>query len=229
MKTSLNFPQAVADYVLLLNKKYPEKTILELVGTRYALSGNERSMLYRGVTTAEKSEKRKKRLIEKDRLKNQVLHIDMFNVLFTIAAYLRGYPVFVSNDGILRDASESHGCTDWVEHLERAADLMGKCLPELKLKKIIFYLDNPMEACRFFLEKSHLLTQNAGIDHETVIHDSPDHLIRNAKEGVLATSDSTIIERSELPVFDLPGYVINFNFEPKLFRLDDCRLGDLTI
>ena len=63
-----NFRQAWEDYILLLNKKYPEKSIHELVSTRYSLSHFERSMLYRGITSIEKAEKRKNKLLTIEQL-----------------------------------------------------------------------------------------------------------------------------------------------------------------
>jgi hypothetical protein len=52
---------------------------------------------------------------------------------------------------------------------------------------------------------------------------SPDHLIREAEEGVIASSDSTIIDKSALPVFDLPKYVLENSFSPHILNLSDIK------
>jgi hypothetical protein len=57
------------------------------------------------------------------------------------------------------------------------------------------------------------------LDHEVVIHDSPDHLLTKANEGFLASSDSSIIDRSVLPVIDLPRAVLEFHFEPEFYSI----------
>jgi len=49
MKLSDGFFQAVCDYRYLLGHGYPQKSILKLVGDRYALPSHERVMLYRGL------------------------------------------------------------------------------------------------------------------------------------------------------------------------------------
>jgi hypothetical protein len=220
MVFSENFHEALKDYILLLNKHYPLKTIHELVATRYALSHFERSMLYRGITTNEKAGKRKARLITIEQLSNRTMHIDLFNVLYTLAAYLRGFPVFISNDSLMRDASESHGSGEWEVHLEKSLDLLLKSLAGLKIIKAVIYIDNPLEHSKVISEKLEQILKGSKPLIETINDPSPDHLIREAKDGIIATSDSTIIDKSALPVFDLPRAIIEFHFKPKLLRFD---------
>jgi len=219
-----NFRQAIEDYTHLLNKKYPEKAIHELVSTRYSLSHFERSVLYRGITTNEKAGKRKARLITIEQLRNQSLHIDLFNVLYTLAAYLRGFPVIIANDGLLRDASESHGSGEWEVHLDKGLELLIKSLAGMKFGKAVIYIDNPLEHSKVIAEKLEQILTGSKSLIETITDPSPDHLIREAKDGIIATSDSTIIDKSKLPVFDLPRTVLEFHFEPKLLRLDDWSI-----
>ncbi|MFO7614519.1 MAG: DUF434 domain-containing protein [Bacteroidales bacterium] len=229
MQITDNFRQAMQDYIFLLEKKYPEKTIHNLISTRYALNHFERSILYRGLTTQQTAEERKKRLLvlnnsdQKQETRNPEpfpLHIDLFNVLFTIAAYLRGYPVYLSNDGIVRDASESHDCTGWAEHLEKALYILLQDLEHIKSSRNLFYIDSPMPLCSHFGEIITAAAKNSKSLIEIILDESPDHLLRNATEGILATSDSTIIDKSLLPVLDIPHYLLEKRFGAKLLRLD---------
>jgi hypothetical protein len=224
MLITQNFRQAIVDYTHLLNKKYPEKTILEMIATRYSLSHFERSIIYRGITTEEKAEKRKSRFVISKKLTRQVLHIDLFNVLYTLAAYLRGFPVFISNDGLLRDASESHGSGEWEVHMAKGLELLMGDLDGLKLIKAVFYVDNPLEHYQVILEKLNVLSNGLITEIKIISDPSPDHLMIDAKDGILATSDSTIIDKSSLPVFDLPRAVLEFHFEPKLLRLNQITI-----
>jgi len=221
MNFSLNFRQAMEDYILLLNKKYPEKAIHELISTRYSLSHFERSMLYRGITTNEKSGKRKARLITIEQLSNRTLHIDLFNILYTLAAYLRGFPVFISNDDLIRDASESHGTGEWEVHLDKSLDLLIKSLADLKIQKAVIYIDNPLQHGLAISEKLTELVNHSKPVIEIIRDPSPDHLIREAKEGIIATSDSTIIDKSALPVFDLPRHILESSFNRPVINLAD--------
>ncbi len=44
------FKDAVRDYRFLLDRSYPQKASIKLVGDRNQLTGQERSLLYRGVS-----------------------------------------------------------------------------------------------------------------------------------------------------------------------------------
>lgn len=220
MQHSENFKQAMQDYIFLLNKKYPEKSIHELVSTRYALNHFERSMLYRGITTKEKAENRRSRLITIEQLDTRTLHVDLFNVLFTVAAYLRGFPVYYSNDGLVRDASESHDSNEFVEHLVKSLDLLLDFTGSLKISKIIFYLDNPLHLSGMMAKQIETRAPALKVGIEIIRDESPDHLVRGAAEGVIATSDSSIIDKSSLPVLDLPRHLLEKAFRPNLLNLE---------
>ena len=99
------FKYAIRDYLYLLEKNYPQKGIIKLIGDRYALSGTERTMLYRGIATRENCLARKQKLALVKELKKASLYIDGYNVMITIGSYLNGNTVYISNDHILRDAS----------------------------------------------------------------------------------------------------------------------------
>jgi hypothetical protein len=45
MQFTEHFRKALNDYIFLLEKKYPEKTVLEMVSTRYSLNQPKRSIL----------------------------------------------------------------------------------------------------------------------------------------------------------------------------------------
>ena len=45
-----NFKNAIIDYSYLLEKDYPHKAILKIIGDRYLLTGLQRSILFRGIT-----------------------------------------------------------------------------------------------------------------------------------------------------------------------------------
>jgi hypothetical protein len=221
MQFTEHFRLALQDYIFLLEKKYPEKNILELVSTRYALNHFERSILYRGISISEKAKKRQDRLITIEQLGNGLLHIDLFNVLFSVAAYLRGYPVYLSFDGLVRDASESHGSGDWEIHLEKGLELLIEFLGNSTIQKAFIYLDNPLEYGLAISEKLRELTKTEKPAIKIIADPSPDHLIRESTSGIIATSDSTIIDKSTLPVFDLPKYILESSFTPHFIYLTD--------
>jgi hypothetical protein len=46
------FTSACRDYFYLIDKNYPERGSLKIVGDRYRLSGDQRTILYRGYLPA---------------------------------------------------------------------------------------------------------------------------------------------------------------------------------
>ena len=57
------FKQACRDYYYLIDRNYPERGTLKLIGDRYRLSGDQRTVLYRGISSQERSDMRKMLLV----------------------------------------------------------------------------------------------------------------------------------------------------------------------
>ena len=215
MDFSENFNIAIKDYKYFLKRKYPQKSILKLVGDKYMLTGKERAMLFRGITTNEKIKKRKNILIKNNKnIKDKSLHIDAYNVLITIGSYLNGSLVFIGNDDFLRDASEMHGKIFRDKLIIRAVNLTLKYLKKQRVKSADFYLDEPVsksgELCREI--RKDLIANNIHGDAKTC--NSPDYILKNIDNGIICSSDSTIIDNSNVGVFDLARKVILFHFNP---------------
>ena len=102
-----SFKQAVKDYSFLMDKDYPEKSTLKLVGDRYRLTGLQRTVLFRGITSTGKTRSRQSKITHDP--KGKKLYVDGYNVLFTIMNYLMGKTVFICNDGFMRDSGGTYG------------------------------------------------------------------------------------------------------------------------
>src|SRR4030067_2451505 len=97
--------KAAEDFRHLLNRGYPRKVTLELVGNRYGLTFDQRLLLHRGVFSDSDSRSRRKRQISVRDLRDQDLAVDGHNVLITIEAGLSGRPLILAHDGFIRDIS----------------------------------------------------------------------------------------------------------------------------
>jgi hypothetical protein len=214
------FKTAAADYVSWLEKKYPQKTILKLVGDRYSLNSIQRSVLYRGITTKENSTKRKSRLIHEHDIVKKVLHIDAFNVLITIVSYINGQTVFISTDGLLRDCTEAHGRSVKPEILDKVLDLIMQYIASIPVAEAIFYVDEPVNQSADIFNRIQTMLQNHSISGKALILQSPDILIKNLNHGICASSDSVIIDKSVIPIFDLPYHCISHHYNPKFIDLN---------
>jgi hypothetical protein len=196
------FKDALTDYYYLLNKNYPEKETLKLVGDRFRLTGVQRTILFRGITSKEKASNRKSRRIPIEDLKGKELYIDGYNVLFTIMNYLLGKMVFIGNDGILRDSGGAYGKIEKEEIFYKAAGTLMDFVQQRDIENITMYLDQPVSN-----SQSHVIQlkkmQQEKIKGEVCLLHSVDNRLKQIKGGVIATSDSEIIDHTPGKIIDL--------------------------
>jgi len=214
------FRTAVVDYHMLLDRGYPEDALRDLVGNRYRLSRCERAILYRGVCSSDDAGRRAQRRAPYDPGGSDPLWVDTLNVLYTLANYLLGRPVFVGTDGWLRDVGEAHGRMIPARVLQRAVDLLvshasglSDCGSETAAdqradcRPVRCILDatadiTPAVADILAGSSAIALSMEQGADQFLVARET----------GLVATSDSRIIDRCLRPVIDLPRFLLQERF-----------------
>ena len=176
------------------------------------LSGEMRQVLYRGIaaTSAAQSRQRKIGTVRKG---DHVL-IDTYNVLFTVNNYLLGKHLFLSNDGMLRDAGEMRGRIINKPQFSRSVSLMLEVLQGWTDVTIIHYLDEPVSfSGRLSIELSKDMAQ-MGMEGEAHVVKSPDRMLMDEKSDAICTSDSVIIDHYGGKVIDLPHELLTKYFNP---------------
>jgi len=194
------------DFRYLLNRRYPRKAGLELVGNRYGLTFDERHLLHRGVFSRMDSQARRKKKVSAREIRNKDLAIDGHNVLITIEAALSGRPLVLADDGFIRDISGLSGSFTKSETTETAIQLILNVLKKWKPRKTLFLFDAPIsmsgklaEEIRDRLKRENLLGDAKAVKvPEKILIGFP---------GVIATSDTAIINPSK-KVLDLAGYIL---------------------
>jgi len=218
-KPSESFQPAIQDYILLLERKYSQKSILKLVGDRYKLNRTERSMLYHGIASNAENISRPRKLIHGNSIQNQLLYIDGFNQILTIASYLNGNLVYISTDNLLRDASEIHGKVFRKELLERSLNLILEYCNSLKLNNLILYIDKQVSNHKKLVETLSCISLSKSFIIEVKISNQVDLELKKLKDGIIATSDSQIIDKSKQKIFNLAYHTLKFHFNPNFFDL----------
>ncbi len=213
---TLRFRDAVADFRYLLERRYSHASALRVVGDRYQLDSVQRSMLYRGISARETARLRSRRRVES--AVGQSVAVDCYNVLYTVTNYLFGRPLFICDDGFLRDSGELH--ENKPEILERAVTLLFRFLRSEPPREVALFLDRPIShSGELALELRSLLAQ-ARIAGTAETVRSPDHLLKERREGLIATSDSSVIDRAQVGVVDLARKVIEGSFSARFIALD---------
>ncbi len=216
MKFSEHFFEAVCDYRYLLERCYPQKSMLKLVGDRYALASFERVMLYRGLSTKHQVALRHQKFVQQLPLNISVM-LDGFNVCRTVGSYLNGNPVFVGMDGYLRDVSELHRKKLKWEILEHAVDLVLDYLQEKQTSYIQVYFDTPISHSGKICEITRHKMNQRSLAGKVETSFSPDHQLIYSSKGIICTADSNIIENSRVDVFDLAQQLLLENFSARPF------------
>ncbi len=216
---SEEFRKAVKDYTTFLSKKYPQKPILKLVGDRYKLTGTERAMLYRGITTEEKAGIRLEKTIYESALNHETLHIDAVNQLATIGCYLYGQVVYISFDGFLRDTAEAHSKAIGTLLPLRAVEVVMGYLAKTEIGEIQLYFDKQVNGSEQFCVKLATLLPDFILQPNIILSKNVDKELVRQEDGIICTSDSFIIERTGLKVFDLAKATLEYHFSPNFFDL----------
>jgi hypothetical protein len=222
---SKDIQKSAEDFRYFLNRGYPRKATLELVGNRYALTFEERHLLHRGVFSSSDSKARRKKIILVTEIKNKDLAIDGHNILITIEAALSSRPLVLADDGFIRDISGLSGSFKKSKTTEKAIQLVINILKKWRPPKTLFLFDAPIsmsgelaQEVRDNLKKENLLGDAMAVKvPEKILFGFP---------GVISSSDTAIIDSSRR-IFDLAGYIIREKIRPKsLFRLKRNPGGD---
>ncbi len=223
MQVVLNnaFKYAVKDYFYLIDRQYPYKLVLKLVADRYRLNTTQRIVLNRGIFSGEDASRRK---IQKlNSIQGEILHVDLYNVLFTIGNYLLGRVVFIANDSFIRDAGEFYGKIEQMDILEQGVDLLVEYLQNAGPRSVIFYIDDPVDSSHAVTALLHQNERLKNLSGSVRACLSPDRELIALQNGVIASSDSIIIDESPLQIFDLGGAVLLEKYAPALLDLTEIN------
>ena len=215
----MSFPEALQDYRFLKNRAYPDKAALKLVGDRWRLSGQERNCLFRAVFAEGLCRARRLKLVPPEAVRAQALGVDWYNVLITVESYLKGYPVFLADDGLLRDSSGVHGSYRPGKPTETALERILETVARLSPSRVGLFLDSPIS---FSGDMAEELRRRSAVSCpiEVTVWPSADYPLKSFS-GVVATSDSSIIDRQGvLEVVDLARLVLERGYGARIPGVD---------
>ena len=198
--------QAAKDFRHLLDRGYPRKASLELVGNRYNLNFDERHLLHRGVFSDADSEARRTKIISVEAVRNKDLAIDGHNVLITVEAGLSGRPLILADDGFVRDISGLSGSFKKTEMTEKAIRLIVTFLKKWKPRHALFLFDAPISKSGILALEVRTLLKKEGLPGDALAMKVPENTLIGF-QGIIATSDTAVIDRSKR-VIDLAGHII---------------------
>ena len=203
---SKDLQKASEDFRYLLNRGYPRKAALELVGNRYGLTFEERHLLHRGVFSSTDSQTRQKKKITIQEARNKDLAIDGHNVLITIEAGLSGRPLILGDDGFVRDISGLSGGFKKTETTEKAIQFIIDALKIIKPRQTLFLFDAPISMSGKLAQEVRSQLKREDLPGDAMAVKVPEKILIGFP-GVIATSDTAIVDQSR-KILDLAGYIL---------------------
>lgn len=184
---------AARDYRWLLDRAYPQSASLKLVGDRHRLDRDERLVLFRGVFALRASASRRARVSSK--AGGRPLLVDAYNQLFAVMHYLAGRPVFISSDGLLRDAGASHGRIADRDLFARAQAILADAVAATRPSAVSAFFDAPVPFSADHARAFEELLRERGLEACCSVERSADGPLKAAGPGSsVATGDSAIVD-----------------------------------
>ena len=198
--------EARKDLRYLLDRGYNKSPALKLVGDRYQLDRGERLILYRSVYSSKEVETISLKSVQPSGLKGEELWIDGFNVLNTVEAALRGEPLLICDDGVLRDFSEVYGKYKISTNTQKALKLIAQALKNLSISKVKILLESQISRSGEIAAEARRILSKHGLEGIAETTKSVDSQLSKTT-SIVATSDSAILLRCK-KFFDLSAYII---------------------
>jgi hypothetical protein len=206
MLKSKNLQKAAEDFRYLLNKGYPRKAALELVGNRYGLTSDDRHLLHRGVFSNSDSKSRQKKIISIKEVQNKDLAIDGHNIVITIEAGISGRPLISGDDGFIRDISGLSGSFRKTETTEKAIQFIIHAIKKIKPCHTLFLFDAPISMSGKLAQEVRSWLKKENLSGDAMAVKVPEKILIGFP-GVIASSDTAIIDQSK-KVLNLAGYIL---------------------
>lgn len=181
------------DLQWLLDRGYPLRSALELVGGHYQLAARQRTALQRSTATRAQYRQRESTRLGTDSVRNGVLLIDGFNLIITLEVALSGSLLIQGGDGVIRDLAGLHGTYRLIRQTDEALELVGRALASLAVAEARFYLDTPVSNSGKL--KSRIREHAAGWQLPVAVEltDNVDAFL-DRKERIVS-SDSVLLDR----------------------------------
>lgn len=184
---------AVGEFSWLLQRGYPERAALALVGDRHALVQRQRMAVLRSSCSDDQQKQRSSKQVELSALTGP-LYIDGYNLLITVEAALGGAALFLGRDGCVRDLAGVHGSFRQVQETLPALTLCGNLLAELGVAPVVWYLDSPVSNSGRLRSSMEQLARDNRWDWQVLLDNNPDHVLA-ALKGVIVSADGVVLDR----------------------------------
>ncbi|HBF0342567.1 DUF434 domain-containing protein [Clostridioides difficile] len=177
----------------LLNRDYKIDPVVTFVGDRYQFSIRQRDALKRAVCTDEKNIIRQSKRLSLDKIKEDTVNIDGFNLIISIEVALSGGTLVIGSDGNIRDLAGFRGTYKIIDKTEEALNLIGKIFNKYNAQNLKFYLDAPVSNSGNLKYRILEHAKTWGIETEVELVKNADVVLEKLDRVV--SSDAVIVDK----------------------------------
>jgi len=186
--------RAVAELSWLLDRGYPKKAALTLVGDRHALRDRQRMAVQRCAASEEDRIARGSRAVSVRDLAGETLAVDGYNVLLTIEAALSGGVLLLGRDGVVRDLTSMSGHYRRMSSTRPALEAIAAFTAAASCRELLWLFDRPISNSGRLKKSIEEWAAAGGWPWQVELVASPDRDLV-ASSAIVATADSGVLDR----------------------------------
>jgi hypothetical protein len=185
---------AVSELSWLLDRGYPKKAALKLVGDRHALRDRQRMAVQRCAASRVDRERRRARQVIPAALAGEPLVIDGYNVLLTVEAALSGGVLLLGGDGVVRDLTSMSGHYRRMRSTAPALEAIAAFTAAASCGELVWLFDRPISNSGRLKQAIDTMAAAASWPWQVELVASPDRELV-ASPSIVATADSGVLDR----------------------------------
>lgn len=192
-KEIIKLKKAKEEVEYLIDRDYKIDPVVTFVSNRYQFSNRQRDCIKRVVCSCKSKELRKKKRLPVEKINQETIYIDGFNLIITIEVALSKGTLIMGSDGYIRDLAGLRGTYRIIDKTTKAIELIGRCLDDNNCKKAIFYLDSPVSNSRNLKYEILEISKHWNTEVEVNLVNNADVILEKLDKVV--TSDAVIIDK----------------------------------
>jgi hypothetical protein len=206
----MSFEDAAIDIRYLLDRGYPKESAVRFVCAHYRLVESQKHLLARSVLAKTVSEKRRKKFLLCDKIKEESIVIDGYNILIGMESILEK-KAFICDDGVIRDIKGAFRNYKISENTKTAIDLILQFLKENNTLYVCILLDSQISKSGMLAMKLREKLNEYGLKGDAQISKHVDYELKKSTY-IVASSDGVIIDTAQRVVNFLYCLVLRYGY-----------------
>jgi hypothetical protein len=178
---------------------------VRFVSYHYRLAEDQRFVLIRVVVSSNTAAERKEKMIPLEMLRGRVLFVDGYNVLISVESILAGKPIYLCDDGLIRDTQGIFRNYKTSDLTKAALDAVFKLLAKTRPDSVEVLLDQQISMSGELAAMIRQLMADHGVPGTARTVQDVDRQLKEC-DGIVATSDGNVIDAAS-QVVDVPAEI----------------------